>query len=74
MPAKKPSRPWRLLYTTNGSVTDTKHRSRPEADRAAAVEIARIADGSSRVVRIRIEKWDTEAGSWQDAATAYPTT
>lgn len=72
MTAKKPSRPWRLLYTTSGSVTETKHRSRPEADRAAAAEVTRITDGSSRVVRIRIEKWDVEAGCWQYAGTAYP--
>ncbi|MGV0096975.1 hypothetical protein [Streptomyces californicus] len=74
MAAKKPSRPWRLLHTVNGAVIETKHRSRPEADREVAAEVARIADGTSRVVRIRIEKWEADYGRWMHVEIAYPTT
>ncbi|MFJ5886853.1 hypothetical protein [Streptomyces californicus] len=74
MPAKKPSRPWRLLHTVNGAVVETKHRSRPEADREVAAEKQRIADGISRVVRIRIEKWNVETGTWTHVELAHPAT
>lgn len=73
MPApRKPSKPWRLLHTTPGSVVETKHRSEPETYRAVAAEKARIADGTSRVVRIRVEKWNVDGGRWEWFETAYP--
>lgn len=74
MPTNKPSRPWRLLHTTPGAVVETKHRSEPETYRAVAAEKARIADGASRTVRIRVEKWNVDYGRWEHFETAYPET
>lgn len=74
MTAKKPSKPWRLLHTTPGSVVETKHRSEPETYRAVAAEKERIANGTSRVVRIRVEKWSVDYGRWEHFETAYPET
>ncbi|MGW7087481.1 hypothetical protein ACWGH2_28845 [Streptomyces sp. NPDC054871] len=72
MAATKPSKPWRLLHTTPGSVVETKHRSEPETYRAVAAEKERIANGSSRVLRIRVEKWNVAYGRWEHFETAYP--
>ncbi|WP_329217310.1 hypothetical protein [Streptomyces microflavus] len=72
MAAKKPSRPWRLLHTTNSAVVETKHRSQPEAYREVAAEKQRIADGISRVVGIRVEKWSVEYARWEHFETPYP--
>ncbi|MFE9286698.1 hypothetical protein [Streptomyces olivaceus] len=69
---KKPSRPWRLLHTTPGSVVETKHRSEPETYREVAAEKERIANGTSRTVRIRVEKWSVDYGRWEHFETAYP--
>ncbi|MEV5619402.1 hypothetical protein [Streptomyces bacillaris] len=72
MSIKKPSRPWRLLHTVNGAVVETKHRSEPEAYREVAAEKERIASGSSRVLRIRVEKWSVEYARWEHFETPYP--
>ncbi|MFF3998552.1 hypothetical protein ACFYX8_35250 [Streptomyces cyaneofuscatus] len=72
MAAKKPSRPWRLLHMTPGSVVETKHRSQPEAYREVAAEKERIASGTSRVLRIRVEKWSVEYARWEHFETPYP--
>lgn len=72
MSAQKPSRPWRLLHTTAGSVVTTQHRSKPEAYREVAAEKERIASGISRVVRIRVEKWNAKTGQWEHVELAHP--
>ena len=73
MPAsKKPSKPWRLLHTTPGSVVETKHRSEPETYRAVAAEKQAIAAGTSLVVRIRVEKWNVAHGCWEYYDAPYP--
>ncbi|MFF7411688.1 hypothetical protein [Streptomyces lydicus] len=72
MPTKKPSRPWRLVLSTQGAPVETKHRSCPEAYRAVAAEKERIATGSSRVTRIRVEQWSVEYGRWDLYERAYP--
>jgi hypothetical protein len=60
------------MRTTPGSVEETTHRSCPEAYRAVAAEKERIADGSSRVRRIRVEQWSVELGHWVLYERAYP--
>lgn len=72
MATKKPSRPWLVRYVTPGSVIEEKYRSQPETYRAVNAEKERIADGSSRVQRIRVEKWSTDYGRWETFEVAYP--
>lgn len=72
MNAKKPSQPWRLLHTTSNAVVETKHRSKPETYREIAAEKERIANGESRTVRIRVEKWSVDYGRWELFELAYP--
>lgn len=71
MVTKKPSRPWRLLHTTPGGVVETKHRSEPETYRAVAAEKEQIENGTSRTVRIRVEKWSVPYGRWELFDIAY---
>lgn len=69
---KRPSRPWLVRYVTPGSVVEEKYRSGLETYRAVNKEKERIADGSSRVQRIRVEKWSVDYGRWEHFETAYP--
>ena len=71
---RKPSQPWRLKMSTAGSILETKYRSEPATYRAIAEEKERIANGISRVTRIRVEKWSVDYGRWELFETAYPET
>lgn len=72
MAAQKPSRPWRLMMRTSGLVVESKHRSQPEAYREVAAQKEKIANGTTRVTRIRVEKWSVDYGRWELFETAYP--
>ncbi|KOT47259.1 MULTISPECIES: hypothetical protein [Streptomyces] len=72
MTTKKPAKPWLVRYTTPGGPIEQKYRSEPETYRAISKERDRIADGSSRVQRIRVEKWSADTGRWEYFKTAYP--
>lgn len=61
----KPSKPWRLVMSTAGGPIYVPHRSKPAAYRAVEEEKQRVADGSSRVVRIAVEQWDVDGKRWQ---------
>jgi len=63
--ARRPSNPWKVVYSTPGGPYDETHRSRPAAYRAVDAEKQRVADGISRVVRMSIYQWDVGGGSWQ---------
>ncbi|WP_326806666.1 hypothetical protein OHB04_02410 [Streptomyces sp. NBC_01775] len=72
MPAKRPSKPWRLLYTIPSGLHETKHRSEPATYREVIAEKERIAAGESRTERIRVEKWSVPYGQWELIEIAYP--
>ncbi|HTE56981.1 MAG TPA: hypothetical protein VK698_39280 [Kofleriaceae bacterium] len=69
---KKPSQPWRVKMITAGSILESKYRSEPATYRAVAAEKERIANGASRVTRIRVEKWNVDYGRWEHFEPAYP--
>lgn len=66
------SKPWAVVLSTAGGPVRTEHRSQPEAYRKVQAERERIQSGMSRVARIRVEQWESDAGRWVNYETAYP--
>jgi hypothetical protein len=65
MSAPRPSKPWRVVFTTPGAAVYEPHRSRPAAYRAVEAEKERVADGTSRTLRMAVDQWDTDGQRWQ---------
>lgn len=53
-------------------IVESKHRSCPEAYREVAAQKERIANGTTRVTSIRVEKWNTDHECWDLYERAYP--
>ena len=62
MTARKPSKPWRIVLTTPGEPITQPYGSERATYEAVRAEKERIAAGTSRVTRIRVEHW--ENGRW----------
>lgn len=72
MTPRRPSRPWRVVYTTPGAPVYEQHRSQRAAYRAIEAEKQRVAGGTSRVVRMAVEQWD--GLRWQRVDNAWSKT
>lgn len=61
---KRPSKPWRVIWTTPGGPHTTYHRSERATYDEINNERRRIGDGLSRVTRANVEKWSSRHGRW----------
>lgn len=60
------SKPWAVIVTTPDGPTRTEYTSETRAYDAVRKERAVIDAGTSRVTKIRVEKWERDRWIWFD--------
>lgn len=65
MTAKRPTYTWKYVpFTAAAPLPERKFRSKPTCYAGINGERERIREGVSRVIRVTVYEWDTDAGRW----------
>lgn len=64
MATTRKSKPWAVTLITPGAPYRTEFTSEAKAYEKVRAELASAKAGTSRVTRIRVEKWDRLGGRW----------
>jgi hypothetical protein len=58
------SKPWAVILNTPGQPIRTEHTSEAKAYEKIRTEVDAAKSGTSRVTRIRVEQWESDANRW----------